>query len=51
MVLRFEESTPNHEASVAEYWSTAVVGIQRPMPVSSGPFTASVGNFPYVPPP
>ena len=39
-------STPNHVASVAKYWSIAVVGIQRPVLVSSGPFTAKVGNVP-----
>src|SRR5687768_10345616 len=39
--------TPNHLASVAEYSSTAVVGIHRPVLVSSGPLTASVGKLPY----
>ena len=44
--------TPNHLASVAAYWSTAVVGIHRPSEsVSSGPPSASVGNVPYVWPP
>ena len=40
-------ATPNHWANVAAYWSTEVVGTQRPCPVpSSGPFTASVGKVP-----
>ena len=36
-VLRFAWSTPNQSASLARYWSVAVVGIQRPVLVSSGP--------------
>lgn len=38
--------TPNQRASVAEYSSTEVVGIQRPVLVSSGPLMASVGKRP-----
>ena len=38
--------TPNQEASVAEYWSTLVVGIQRPRPVSLGPPITKVGTVP-----
>ena len=45
-VARLPLSTPNQVASVAKYWSMAVVGIQRPVLVSSGPLTVSVGNFP-----
>ena len=45
-VARLLLSTPNQVASVAKYWSQAVVGIQRPVLVSSGPLTASVGNLP-----
>ena len=45
-VARLPASTPNQVASVAKYWSMAVVGIQRPVLVSSGPLTASVGNVP-----
>ena len=41
-------STPNHFAIVAAYWSTAVVGIHRPVLVSSGPPTVNVGHVPYV---
>ncbi len=37
---------PIHFASVAAYWSTAVVGIQRPVLVSSGPPTVSAGKAP-----
>src|SRR5689334_13853485 len=47
-VPRFPLSTPNHVASVAKYWSMAVLGIQRPVSVSSGPLMARVGNLPYV---
>src|SRR5688572_21034060 len=42
-------SAPNQASSVAAYWSTEVVGIQRPCcshestPTSSGPPSASVG--------
>ena len=43
-VARLPLSTPNHVARVAKYWSMAVVGIQRPVLVSSGPLTVSVGN-------
>jgi hypothetical protein len=40
-------STPNQLASVAAYWSTDVVGIQRPsVPSSSGPASPSVGQVP-----
>jgi len=45
-VARLPLSTPNQEANVAKYWSQAVVGIQRPVLVSSGPLTASVGKRP-----
>ena len=45
-VARLPLSTPNQVASVAKYWSMAVVGIQRPVLVSSGPLTVSVGNVP-----
>ena len=38
--------TPNQLARVAEYSSTEVVGIQRPVLVSSGPLTARVGKVP-----
>ncbi len=38
--------TPNHVASVALYSSTLVVGIHRPRPVSSGPFSAKSGMRP-----
>ena len=37
---------PNHVASVAPYWSTEVVGIQRPSPASSPVPNAKVGNLP-----
>jgi hypothetical protein len=38
---------PNQEASVAPYWSTAVVGIQRPrVSASLGPESSNVGNCP-----
>ena len=44
--------TPNHEASVAAYCTLPVDGTQRPLvPESSGPFSASVGNVPYICPP
>ena len=44
--------TPNHFASVAPYWSTDVVGIQRPRcSASSGPPSASVGYLPKKSPP
>ncbi len=45
-VERLPGSTPNHVASVAKYWSIAVVGIQRPVLVSFGPLTVSAGNWP-----
>ena len=39
--------TPNHFASVPPYWSTDVVGIQRPLlPASLGPPGVSMGNWP-----
>lgn len=41
------ESRPNHWASVAPYWSTDVVGIQRPsFEESSGPLRAIFGKVP-----
>src|SRR3954463_15896369 len=43
--------TPNQRARVAEYSSTAMVGIQRPRPVSSGPVMARVGVLPEIGPP
>ena len=46
MVVRLPLSTPNHEARVAKYWSVAVVGIHRPVLVSSGPLMVSVGYLP-----
>src|SRR5450755_1273816 len=49
MVGRSAAATPNQEASVAAYWSTDVVGIQRPLlPVSSGPPGVSVGQVPNI---
>src|SRR5262249_7616184 len=45
-VERLLLSKPNAVATVAKYGSIAVGGIQRPVLVSSGPFTASVGNVP-----
>jgi hypothetical protein len=41
-----ESLTPNQRARVAEYWSTDVVGIHRPVLVSFGPLTVNVGNPP-----
>ncbi len=38
--------TPNHEARVALYSSTLVLGIQRPVLVSLGPFTTRAGKAP-----
>ena len=39
--------SPYHGASVAAYWSTEVVGMNRPwFPESSGPPRASVGQSP-----
>jgi hypothetical protein len=44
--------TPNHDASVAAYCTLPVDGTHRPfVPESSGPFSASVGNVPYICPP
>ena len=43
-VARLPLSTPNQVASVAKYWSMAVVGIQRPVLVSFGPLTVRAGN-------
>ena len=45
-VVRLLLSTPNHVAIRAKYWSIAVVGIQRPVPVSSGPLTEREGHVP-----
>ena len=43
---------PNHFASVAPYWSIAVVGIQRPWPPeSSGPPSVRFGKRPNMFPP
>jgi hypothetical protein len=43
-VARSALATPNQRASVAPYWSTAVVGIQRPRTSASlGPPSARVG--------
>jgi hypothetical protein len=38
--------TPNQRASVAEYSSTAIVGIHRPSPESSGPSICKTGTRP-----
>ena len=39
---------PSQAASAAAYWSTAIVGIQRPsLPTSSGPPGTNVGILPY----
>lgn len=43
---RSVRATPNHRASVAEYSSTEIDGIQRPSRVSSGPLTCRTGNRP-----
>jgi hypothetical protein len=44
--------TPNQDASVAAYCTLPVEGTHRPfVPESSGPFSASVGNVPYIWPP
>jgi len=43
---RFDALTPNQLARVAEYWSTLVVGIQRPRPVSWGPPSSRRGTCP-----
>ena len=51
-VARSDAGAPNQRASVAPYWSTAVVGIQRPrFSASFGPPSASVGYWPYMSPP
>src|SRR5580704_779434 len=52
MVGRSDVGTPNQFAKVAAYWSSEVVGIQRPSLVaSSGPPSASVGKVPKKSPP
>jgi hypothetical protein len=44
---RFAAGTPNHDASVAPYWSSAVVGIQRPLLATSlGPPSENTGSVP-----
>ena len=37
---------PNHLPSVAAYWSTEVLGSNRPWPTSSGPLLATAGALP-----
>src|ERR1700682_881583 len=49
MPARSDPATPNHDASVAAYWSTEVDGIHLPLfPVSCGPPSARVGKVPYI---
>src|SRR5271165_6454734 len=49
---RLPAETPNQLAKVDAYWSTAVVGIQRPWAETSfGPPRTSAGMLPYIWPP
>src|SRR5260370_38854292 len=51
-VARSASLTPNQDASVAPYWSRAVVGIHTPrLPASSVVEKTKVGNLPYMSPP
>src|ERR1700739_3567718 len=47
-VASASSGTPNHDAKVAPYWSSEMLGSQTPRPLmSSGPFRARIGNLPY----
>lgn len=45
-VSRSASLMPNHFPRVAAYWSTEVLGIRRPWPMSSGPLFAISGALP-----